>query len=178
VEVAVQRVASEEVAEGEVETTDLAMAKAIPALSVAVAMAAEEMPGMARSLEAGAVMLDTVLPGTGVLATEAAGMVLVWMEAMAEVVTGTEVMAALEEASEAQATLAVQVEVAMAALAGMAVEVQVVGMVVHPEQEGEVHGGPEQQGMVQEEAQRHMEEVGLEAWVDMAMQHGEQLGLV
>lgn len=78
-------------------------------------------------------------------------------------VTGTEVMAAREEGSEAQATLAVQAEVAMAAPAGMAVEVQVVGMVVHPEQEGEVHGEPEQQATVQEEAQRHMEEAGLEA---------------
>lgn len=72
-----QPVASEEVAEGEVGTTDLAMAKGILALLVAVATGAEEMLGMARSPEAGAVMLDTVLPGMEVPATEAAGTVLV-----------------------------------------------------------------------------------------------------
>jgi hypothetical protein len=63
--------------EGEVGTMDLAMAKATPAPLAAVAMAAEEMSGMARSLEAGVVMLDMVRQAMEVLAMGAVGMVLV-----------------------------------------------------------------------------------------------------
>ena len=91
---------------------------------------------------------------------------------------GMEAMAVLEEALEAPATPAIQAQVDMVALAGMAAEVLlVVVMAVHLP-EGEVLGEAEQQVMAQVEARQPTEALVLGAWVDMAMQPGEQLGLV